>query len=87
MYYKEKKPYCSLMKPRVCVLLLIGSAEIPNFLDDVECDVIIAMAERKSMRDNPKTTYNGGLYFDDPESTFINWDYNKDGFLDPEEVS
>ena len=61
-------------------------AEIPNFLDDLECDVMIAMAKQKGMRKNSKATYNEGLTFDDPKSTFKLWDYNSDGFLDPEEV-
>ncbi|KAJ7383008.1 hypothetical protein OS493_031178 [Desmophyllum pertusum] len=60
--------------------------EIPDFLDEDECELIIALAENKKLRDNPKTTDNRGIYYEDPLNTFKQWDLNGDEYIDPEEI-
>lgn len=60
--------------------------EIPDFLDEDECELIIAMAENKKLNDNPKKTDNRGVYYEDPLNTFKQWDLNSDEYIDAEEV-
>lgn len=68
-------------------LFFIPIAEIPNFLDADECELIIALAENKNLRDNPKGTDSQGIQYEDPLNTFRRWDSNSDQYIDPEEVS
>lgn len=67
--------------------LLINSPEIPDFLDADECELIIALAENKRLRDNPKRTDSRGIFYEDPVNTFKLWDLNGDDYIDTEEVS
>ena len=60
--------------------------EIPDFLDEDECELIIALAENKKLSDNPKKTNNRGIYYEDPLNTFKQWDLNGDEYIDPQEV-
>ena len=80
---------CTSLSVSRFINLLSGclTAEIPDFLDPLECDFIAAMAERKGMRDNPKWTNNNGVIPEDPEHTFRKWDFNRNGFIDNEDVS
>lgn len=69
------------------VFFFIPIAEIPDFLDADECELIIALAENKNLRDNPKGTDSQGIQYEDPLNTFRRWDLNNDQYIDPEEVS
>lgn len=69
-----------------CYVVLV-LAEIPDFLDADECELIIALAENKNLKDNPKRTDSRGIYYEDPLNTFKQWDLNWDGYIDKEEVS
>lgn len=60
--------------------------EIRDFLDEDECELIIALAENKKLGDNPKRTNNRGIYYEDPLNTFKQWDLNGDEHIDPQEV-
>ncbi|KAK3737070.1 hypothetical protein QZH41_013879 [Actinostola sp. cb2023] len=68
------------------LLISLIIIEIPDFLGPVECDLIIAMADRKGMSTITSQTTNDGITFEDPDNTFKTWDYNGDGFIDPEEI-
>lgn len=68
-------------------LFFFRIAEIPDFLDADECELIIALAENKNLRDNPKGTDSQGIQYEDPLNTFRRWDLNSDQYIDPEEVS
>ncbi|CAH3172387.1 unnamed protein product [Porites evermanni] len=60
--------------------------EIPDFLDADECELIIALAENKRLRDNPKRTDSRGILYEDPVNTFKLWDLNGDNYIDTEEI-
>ncbi|KAM7444632.1 hypothetical protein ABFA07_006733 [Porites harrisoni] len=60
--------------------------EIPDFLDADECELIIALAENKRLRDNPKRTDSRGILYEDPVNTFKLWDLNGDDYIDTEEI-
>lgn len=78
----------SLRQSRLHKLTFISySPEIPDFLDADECELIIALAENKRLRDNPKITDSRGILYEDPVNTFKLWDLNGDDYIDTEEVS
>ena len=78
----------SLRQSRLHILTFISySPEIPDFLDADECELIIALAENKRLRDNPKITDSRGILNEDPVNTFKLWDLNGDDYIDTEEVS
>ena len=62
-------------------------AEIPDFFDADECELVIALAENKNLKDNLKRTDSRGIQYEDPLNTFRQWDLNNDEYIDPEEVS
>lgn len=78
----------SLRQSRLQKLTFISySPEIPDFLDADECELVIALAENKRLRDNPKITDSRGILYEDPVNTFKLWDLNGDDYIDTEEVS
>lgn len=60
--------------------------EIPDFFDADECELVIALAENKNLKDNLKRTDSRGIQYEDPLNTFRQWDLNNDEYIDPEEV-
>ncbi|XP_065657223.1 uncharacterized protein LOC100206310 isoform X3 [Hydra vulgaris] len=59
--------------------------EIENFIDEEECELLIDLAKVKSLKEVNQKFNN--IEFKNANEVFKEWDYNQDGFIEPDEVT
>lgn len=60
--------------------------EISDFFTEEECDFVVEMARIKGLKESPTAKDSNEIAQGTPEETFKQWDANKDGFIDVDEV-